>query len=59
MKKYEVEFLMPGQIKVECDNEQEAREFVENVGAEQLLRWLFCKSQNRENPVQIIAVEKI
>jgi hypothetical protein len=59
MKKYQVEFAIPARIEVECDNEQDAQEFVENVGTEQLLRWLFCKSQNRKNQVQIIAVEKI
>jgi hypothetical protein len=58
MKKYEVEFAIPARIEVECDNEQDAQEFVENVGTEQLLRF-FCKSRNRENQVQIIAVKKI
>ncbi|MDQ6631229.1 MAG: hypothetical protein M3Y82_05675 [Verrucomicrobiota bacterium] len=60
MKKYQVEFLMPGRIEVEGDDEQDVQEFVENVGTEQLLRWLFCKSRDdAKNKIQIIAVKKI
>jgi hypothetical protein len=60
MKKYQVEFTIPARIEVECDNEQDAQEFVANVGTEQLLRWSFCGSQNNcTRYVQIIAVKEI
>lgn len=60
MKKYEVVFAIPARIEVECENEQDAQEFVANVGTEQLLRWSFCGSQTDcTRYAQIIAVKEI
>lgn len=59
MKKFSVQFCMIGKLIVECDDEQDAKEFVENVGCEQLLRWLFCQSEIQTMVVNTVAVKEL
>jgi hypothetical protein len=59
MKKFSVQFTMIGNINVECDDKQDAKEFVETVGGEQLLRWLFCQSEIQTMVVNTVAVQEL
>jgi len=43
MTLFQVAFRLSGEIEVECDDEDDAREYVHTLPAEQLLRWGFCK----------------
>jgi hypothetical protein len=50
---------MTGKIIVECEDKQDAKKFVENVGCEQLLRWLYCQSEIQTMVVNTVAVKEL
>ena len=56
MSMYAVAFTLSSKIVVDCDDEADARRFVENVGSAQLLQWIHCRGESEAKVTVLSAV---
>ncbi len=57
MPMFSVDFALAGNISVDCEDEQDAKEFVETVGAEQILLWLIQRNNiSMDRYAQVVRV---